>query len=93
MKYYIKHQTTDEILMGFLDPVSTWGGVSPIPTDNSQTAAGYPRIQLNSDTIHQKTASDSGDEGFSPTRLPRHAHISDARLTPLLLPVLTTDRP
>ena len=31
--------------------------------------AGYPRTQLNSDTIYLKTVSESMGQGFSPTRL------------------------
>lgn len=31
--------------------------------------AGYPRTQLNSDTIYLKTVSESIGQGFSPTRL------------------------
>ena len=35
-----------------------------------QTSAGLPTIQLNSDIIYPKIASDSTGKEFSPTRVP-----------------------
>ena len=40
------------------------------PTSNSQTPGEYPRIQLNSDTIHWKIESDSASKGLNLTRPP-----------------------
>ena len=62
-------------------------GGFPTPTSNSQTPAGFPRIQLNSNIVYSEIESDSISKGLHPTRLPS---ISDVRCKPGLLPVLLT---
>ena len=42
----------------------------PPPASNAMTAVGCHTVQLSSNSIYPKTASDASGEGFSPTRLP-----------------------
>ena len=66
-----------------------WGRGVSHTNKNSQTAAGCPTIQLNSDTIYLEIASESTDWRLSPTRLPS---TSDANHEPELSLVLLTSR-
>lgn len=47
-------------------PNSIACGGFPTPASNSQTSAGYPRIQLSSDTSILETESGSKGEGLGP---------------------------
>lgn len=45
---------------GFPDPVPRWGRAFLVPTPgNSETSAGYPRIQLKTNIAHLEIASDT----------------------------------
>lgn len=43
------------------------GGGFPTHPKNFLTPAGYPAIQLNSDTVYPEMAADSTGKGLSPT--------------------------
>ena len=53
----------------FWSPIPVWGGAVPTTASNFWTSAGYPTIQLNSDTIYLDITSDFTDWGFSPTKM------------------------
>lgn len=60
----------------------------PTPTSNSWTPAGQSRIQLDSNTVHPETESDSTGKRLRPTSPPS---TSDANCKSQLSPVLLTD--